>query len=110
MKAGTIVMLLSAVALSGCACVSQEYVDGQIAPLADRLGKLETRVGNDEAKIADLDAKVGAMATEVANAKADAANAKADAAKALEAAQNAQKCCDENTAIDNKRWELMQKK
>ena len=110
MYSKTILILLSAVTLSGCACVSKDYVDQQDAMLADRIGKLETRVASDEAKMNDIGAKVDAMAADVAAAKADAADAKAMAADASKKADAAQACCNENSEKIKKVFELHQKK
>ena len=117
MKAGTIVVLLASVALSGCACLTQEDLDKQLAPLSDRIGALETKVGNNEAKIADLDSKVGALPADVAAAKADAADAKAMAkeccGKADDAAMRAEAAAKRAEAAASKSkkvFELEQKK
>ncbi len=95
----TFVILLSAVALSGCACVSKDYVDQQDAMLADRIGKLEAKVAADEAKMNDIGAKVDAMAADVAAAKADAADAKTMAADAAKKADECAAKC-EKAAFD----------
>jgi outer membrane murein-binding lipoprotein Lpp len=106
----TFVILLSAVALSGCACVSKDYVDQQDSMLADRIGKVEAKVAADEAKMNDIGSKVDAMAPDVAAAKADAADAKAMAAEASKKADDAQACCNANTEKIKKAFELGQKK
>lgn len=110
MNARTLVILLAAVALSGCACVSKDYVDQQDAMLADRIGKLESRVAADEAKMNDIGSKVDAMAADVAAAKADAADAKAMAMDASKKADQAQACCNANAEKIKKLFELGQKK
>ncbi len=110
MNAKKIVILLAALALSGCACVSKDYVDQQDAMLADRIGKLESRVAADEAKMNDIGSKVDAMAADVAAAKADAADAKAMAADAAKKADEAQACCNANAEKIKKAFELGQKK
>ena len=109
-KAKGLLLVISALTLSGCACVSKDYVDQQDAMLADRIGKLESKVAADEAKMNDIGAKVDAMAADVAAAKADAADAKAMAADASKKADEAQACCNANSEKIKKAFELHQKK
>jgi outer membrane murein-binding lipoprotein Lpp len=103
-------VLMSALALSGCACVSQEYVDQQDAMLADRISKLDTRVTAVEGKVNELAGKVDAMAADVAAARNDAADAKAMAGDASRKADAAQQCCTDLGGKVKKAFELQQKK
>jgi PBP1b-binding outer membrane lipoprotein LpoB len=105
-----LMVLMSALALSGCACVSQEYVDQQDAMLADRISKLDSRLTADEAKLNELAGKVDAMAADVSSAKADAANAAAMANDASRKADAAAQCCNDLTQKMKKAFELQQKK
>ena len=105
-----LMVLVSALALSGCACVSQEYVDQQDAMLADRISKLDSRVAANEAKTNELAGKVDAMASDVNAAKADAANAAAMANSASAKADSAAQCCNDLTGKMKKAFELQQKK
>jgi outer membrane murein-binding lipoprotein Lpp len=109
-KAKGLLLVISALTLSGCACVSKEYVDQQDAMLADRMGKLESKVAADEAKLNDVGSKVDSMAADVVAAKADAADAKATAADASKKADEAQACCAANAEKIKKAFELRQKK
>jgi outer membrane murein-binding lipoprotein Lpp len=109
-KMKVMMLLLAGLMLSGCACVTKDYVDQQDSMLADRIGKVEARVAADEAKMNDIGSKVDAMAPDVAAAKADAADAKAMAADASKKADDAQACCNANTEKIKKAFELGQKK
>ncbi len=109
-KAKGLLLVISALTLSGCACVSKDYVDQQDAMLADRIGKLETKVAADEAKMNEIGGKVDAMAGDVAAAKADAADAKAMAADAAKKADDCAAKCEEAAKKTKKAFELQQKK
>ncbi len=109
-KSRGLMLLLAGLALSGCACVSQEYVDKQDAMLADRIGKVESKQAADEAKLNDLAGKVDALAADVTAAKADAANAAAMANAASQKADAANQKADANAEKIKKAFELQQKK
>lgn len=108
-----VMLLVSVAALSGCACVSQEYVDKQDAMLGDRIGKIESRLTADEAKLnelGNLGGKVDTLASDLSAVKSDAAEAKTMAADASRKADDSMRCCQETGAKAKKAFELQQRK
>jgi outer membrane murein-binding lipoprotein Lpp len=109
-KMKVLLLLLAGLILSGCACVSKDYVDQQDAMLADRIGKLESKAAADDAKMNEIGSKVDAMEGDVAAAKADAADAKAMAADAAKKADDCAMKCEQASQKTKKAFELQQKK
>lgn len=109
-KTGAAALLLAAFGLTGCACVSQDYVDRQDILLMDEIGKVNSKVVSDEAKMMEFGRRMDAMASELAAARADAANARAMAADAARKADDCKATCEAKAPTTQETFEMQQKK